>query len=198
MNFCTDVDLLHWEPNLFRDASFASQTLLAGTGDLAGTTFTIDAGSLTAAHVAARHVIVLSGGTAGSFPVVSVDGATQLTISVLYNALFPLSGSPVPSPVGTAVDLAFVVRTFSPQAMVVSEMLRNAAGLVPGTALAASATILNPQALRRPCARDAADGLHRARGRGGGAGGVRTAGGVVRADVSAVAGVGAGRNRRRF
>jgi len=27
MTFCKDVDLLHWEPNLFRDAAFASQAL---------------------------------------------------------------------------------------------------------------------------------------------------------------------------
>ena len=36
MTFCTDTDLLPWEPNLLREASFASQTLLTGTGDLAG------------------------------------------------------------------------------------------------------------------------------------------------------------------
>jgi len=38
--FCTDSALLAWEPNIFRDAPFASQTLLAGTGTLSGTTFT--------------------------------------------------------------------------------------------------------------------------------------------------------------
>ena len=41
-------------PNLLREATFASQTLLTGTGDLAGTSFTIDGpvgASLLAAHV---------------------------------------------------------------------------------------------------------------------------------------------------
>ena len=28
MTFCTDIDLLHWEPNILRDAAFASQTLI--------------------------------------------------------------------------------------------------------------------------------------------------------------------------
>jgi hypothetical protein len=151
MTYSTDLDLLHWEPNLFRDAAFASQTLLSGTGDLTGTTFALDAGSFAAAHVAANQVIVLSGGTSGSFPIVSVDSATELTLSVLYDALFPLSGDPAPSPVGTASDLAFVIRTFSPQASVVSEMLRQAAGIVLGTSDETSVTILNPAALRRPC-----------------------------------------------
>ena len=26
--YCTDVDLIQWEPNLLKDAAFASQTLL--------------------------------------------------------------------------------------------------------------------------------------------------------------------------
>ena len=37
--FCNDIDLLHWEPNIFRDAAFASQTLMSGSGSLAGTAF---------------------------------------------------------------------------------------------------------------------------------------------------------------
>lgn len=38
--------LLPWEPNLFRDAAFASQTLLAGIADLVGTSLTLATGSL--------------------------------------------------------------------------------------------------------------------------------------------------------
>src|SRR5688572_6984732 len=118
--FCTDTALLAWEPNLPRDAAFASQTLLAGTGDLAGTTFTMDsAGSFTAAHVEANQVIVLTGGTSGCYPIVSVNSATQLTISVLWDGLMPISGDPTPSPIGTTIDLAFVIRTFAPQRRVI-------------------------------------------------------------------------------
>lgn len=151
MSFCTDLDLLRWEPNIFRDAAFASQTLLAGTGDLAAATFTIAAGSFTEAHVASAQVIVLSGGTLGSYPILEVNSATQLTISVLYDALFPLSELAAPSPVGTATGLNFAIRTFSPQAQMVGEMLKQSAGIMPGTAEEESVAILNPQALRRSC-----------------------------------------------
>jgi hypothetical protein len=149
MTFCTDIDLLHWEPNVLKDAAFASQTLLSGTGNLAGTTFTLAAGSLTTSHVAANQCIVLSGGVAGTFPIISVDSATVLTLSVLYDGIFPATGSAVPSPVATATGLTFAIRTFWPQRRVVSELLLQAAGLDP-TADAA-ATIRNPSSLTRAC-----------------------------------------------
>jgi hypothetical protein len=149
--YCTDVDLLHWEPNLLKDAAFASQTLIAGTANLAGTTLTITSGSLSDAHVEANEVVVLSGSVAGSFPVVSVDSATVMTISVLYDKLFPFSDDDavIPSPVGTASGLSYVVRTFWPQRRIVSELLDRASGIDPESADAP--TVLNPQALKRAC-----------------------------------------------
>jgi hypothetical protein len=149
--FCNDLDLLHWEPNIFHDGAFASQTLLAGSASLSGTTLTIASGSFIAAHIEPNQVVVLSGALAGSFPIVSVDSATQLTISVLYDGLFPSSGSAVASPVGTATGVTFAIRTFWPQAEVISEILQQCAGIIPGDPRTAEATILNPQALRRPC-----------------------------------------------
>ena len=131
MIYCTDVDLLHWEPNIFRDAAFASQLQLSGNGDLSGTTFTLDTGSLTDAHVTAHQVIVLSGTVAGSYPIVSVDGAAQLTLSVMYDGLYPETGAGVAGPVGTAIDLGYVIRTFWPQRRVVSDLLTRAAGIGP-------------------------------------------------------------------
>ncbi len=150
MIYCTDIDLLHWEPNIFRDAIFASQLLLSGSGALAGTTLTISSGSLTAEHVKPDNVIVLAGALAGSFPIVSIDSATQLTLSVLYDGLFPDSGNPVASPVGTAAALDYAVRTFWPQRRVVSDLISRAAGIEPDDH--EPAVILNPAALRRPCA----------------------------------------------
>jgi hypothetical protein len=153
MTFCTDTDLLHWEPNLLREAAFASQTLLTGTGDLAGTSFTVDgpvgAPSLLAAHVTTDQVIVLTGGTSGSYPIVSVDSATQLTISVLYDGLFPVSGAGVASPIGTADNLSFAIRTFWPQRRVASDLLLAAAGLDP-TRDDLDEVVINPQTLRKP------------------------------------------------
>jgi hypothetical protein len=151
LTFCSDIDLLHWEPNILRDAAFASQTLISGTGDLAGSTFTIASGSFLAAHVAQDQVIVLTGATAGSYPIVSVDGATQLTLSVLYDGLFPTSGDPVASPPGTANGLSFAIRTFWPQRRIISELLVQAAGLDPSDP-DTELKIINPNALRRACA----------------------------------------------
>jgi hypothetical protein len=42
MTFATDIDLLHWEPNILKDAAAVAQTILTGTGALSGTTFTTD------------------------------------------------------------------------------------------------------------------------------------------------------------
>jgi hypothetical protein len=149
LTFCNDIDLLHWEPNIVRDAAFASQTLIGGTGDLTGSTFAISGASFTAAHVTPDQVIVLTGGTSGSYPIVSVNSATQLTLSVLYDGLFPVAGEPaIASPVGTASGLAYVVRTFWPQRRIVSELLMQAAGLDPADA-DVEQKILNAEALRR-------------------------------------------------
>ena len=79
MVYCTDVDLLHWEPNIFRDALFASQLLISGTGNLAGTSFTLASGSLTSAHVVPDEVMVLSGALAGSFPITRQAVVKHLT-----------------------------------------------------------------------------------------------------------------------
>jgi hypothetical protein len=147
--FCTDIDLLHWEPNICRDATFASQTLMVGTADLSGTTLSIASGSFIDAHIEPNQVVVLSGALAGSFPILSVDSATGLTISILYDGLF--SDEPAASPIASATGLTFAIRTFWPQRNVISEHLQQAAGLIPGDPLTENATILNPQALRYPC-----------------------------------------------
>jgi hypothetical protein len=151
MTFCTDIDLLHWEPNICRDAAFASQTLLSGAGDLVGTTFTVSGISFTTAHIAADQIIVLSGGTEGSYPILSVNSATQLTISALYDGLFPISGNPTATSPGSAAGLAFVIRTFWPQRRIVSELILAAAGLDPGDPTSAD-KIIKPASLKRACA----------------------------------------------
>jgi sulfur carrier protein ThiS len=145
MTFCTDIDLLHWEPNLLREASFASQTLLSGTGQLSGTSFTLDSGSFLTSHVEPGQVIVLSGPISGCFPIVSVESETELMLSVLYDQLGIGSDSPQPSPIATASNVSFVVRTFWPQRRVSSELLTQSAGVDD------PAKILNPHALRRAC-----------------------------------------------
>lgn len=147
MTFCTDTDLLHWEPSLLADAAFASQSRIAGTGSLSGSTFTISSGSFLSANVQPRDVIILSGAIAGCFPIASVDSATQLALSVLYDQLFA-NESPAPSPIGTATGLNYIIRTFWPQRKIVSDLLLHTAQIDPEDS---SLTIVNPDALRRPC-----------------------------------------------
>jgi hypothetical protein len=151
MIFCNDVDLLYWEPDVMKEAAFASQTLDVGSGDVAGNLLTVTSGpSLTDQKVAAGQVIVFSGAMAGSFPITGVSGPFSLRFSALYDELFPDSGSPPDSVgVGSVSGVDFVVRTFWAQRKVVSDFLSQAVGIVPGTAQAQTASVLNPRALRR-------------------------------------------------
>jgi hypothetical protein len=146
--YATDLDLLHWEPNLLRDAAFASQTLISGTGNLAGTSFTISSGSFTDAKAQIDQLVKLGPPFDGTYPIVAVNGATEITLSVMYDGLFPESGDRVPGPVGSASAVTYAIRTFYPQRAIVSELILQAAGLKPDQSLA----VLNPLALRRPCA----------------------------------------------
>lgn len=146
--FCTDTDLLHWEPALLRSATFVSQTLMSGSGDLSGTTFTLaspGAPGFTSSHIEANQAIVLDGTINGCFPIVSVDSAAQLTLSVLYDQLF--DDNPEASPIASATGVPFTIRTFWPQRRVISEMLVQAIGLEPDE----TNQITNADALRRPC-----------------------------------------------
>jgi hypothetical protein len=152
MMFCRDVDLLFWEPRVAIDAAFASQTLAGGTGDLDGALLSTTGGpSFIDQQVAPGQLIALSGSAAGCFAVTAVM-AHALAISSVYDELFPESGSP-PTAVGplTASGATYAVRTFWAQRQVVSDLLLQSVGIVPGTAAALTASVLNPQALRRAC-----------------------------------------------
>jgi hypothetical protein len=152
MIYCNDVDLLRWEPQLFRDAAMASQVLLSGSGDLNGTAFTIASGSFSDSAVRAGDVITLEAPIAASLAVVAVVSDTELTVSVLQGDLFPSDGSAVtPVGAGLATGVGFSVRTFMPQARIVSQMLRQAVGVeLPGN-FDPPPAILTPEAMTRPC-----------------------------------------------
>lgn len=144
--FATDIDLLHWEPNLLKDAEFASHTLLETTGDLSETTLTLLSGSLVDAQVEAGQAVFIGGAINGSFPIVTVDSATQLTLSVLYDKLY--EAPPTPGRAGPdATGVSVVVRTFWPQRQVVSELILHAAGLSAGE----FEKVINPSSLKRAC-----------------------------------------------
>jgi len=144
MTLITDIDLLHWEPNIMIDASAAAQPLLNGSGSLDRTVFTIASGSLIDAHVSAGHVIVLSGTIAGSFPVVSVTNATTLVLSTLYDDLESAQSA---APPGSGSGLNFAIRTFWPQRRTMTDLVLQAARIKSADVT----KILNPDVLRRPC-----------------------------------------------
>jgi hypothetical protein len=150
--FCTDLDLLHWEPNILRDAAFASQTLISGTGDLDGTDFSIASGSFDDAKVQRDQVIVIGEPVNGCFPITAIKTATSLSVSVLYDELID-EEEDTRTPAGTtsAAGVPFVVRTFWPQRMVVSELLAQAAGAGRSRDGETPAQILDPTSLRRTC-----------------------------------------------
>jgi hypothetical protein len=144
MYLCTDTDLLAFEPWLFRDAAFASQLLSSGTGNLAATSFSRAGGSFVDDHVSADCVITLLGEVIGCYPIVSVVGDTALVISTLHEGLFPESGQPVPSPVGSGNNLSFAVRTFAPQRLIASQVILGAAGVDDDPNVAAETLLVTP------------------------------------------------------
>jgi hypothetical protein len=146
MTFCTDLDLLHWEPTLFKDASFVSQTLLSTTADLDGTILTLPDGLVGSADEIEGEVVYIGGSVDGCFPIASIDSATQLTISVLYDKLF--DETPQPRRVaGGASGVVATIRTFWPQRKIVSDLML---GLLD-VPIDKPQRVLNPVALRRAC-----------------------------------------------
>lgn len=143
--FCTDTDLLRWEPHIASEASFSAQTLLTTTGSVSGTTLTIASGSLTTNRIRAGFVACLSGSIYGGFPIVSIDSSTTCTLSAVYDGLDETPAIPVMPK--TATDLDVVIRSFFPQRKIVSDLLSRMAGVEPNS----DAILLNVEEFRKPC-----------------------------------------------
>lgn len=146
-SFATDIDLLHWEPRLMQDAAAVAQTLLAGTADLSGSVLTLTSGSLTDAPITTEHVVTLGDPVAGSFPIVSINSSTVLSLSVLHDQLYPAEGAGEPWAPFSGSGIGYSIRTFWPQRAIVSELLLQAARVKRQNV----ASILNPEVLKRPC-----------------------------------------------
>jgi len=149
--FCNDVDLLKWEPVLFRDLALVSQTLCQGSdGITSGTTFTSAGASFVNSGVAAGHVIYLrdSGNTIdGCYEIVSVDSATQLTLSVVRQVT---DDTALAVPAGSS--LSYSITTFDPQSEEVSYSLLQYFGIGESGAEGVTVDdILNSRSLRQAC-----------------------------------------------
>ena len=128
--FSNDSDILKYEATLFVDLHFPWQVLCEGSdGVLDGTDFSSVSADFVSAGVSAGGVIYLrvSGGVEGCYEIVSVDSATELTVSVLRtdndaDAVSPGSGS----------SITYRVSTFAPQATEVMFALTGYFGIGPG------------------------------------------------------------------
>lgn len=131
VNFLNDVDILKYEPILFGELHLPGQVLASGSnGSLSGTTFTASGADFVSAQVLAGGVIYLqtTDGTVDSgYEIVSVDSATQLTISVVRA---DSSDSAVGPPAATGIS--YRVSTFEPQASEAAFQLTEYFGIGPG------------------------------------------------------------------
>lgn len=131
VTFSNDVDILKYEPILLGELHLPNQILTADTdGTLSGTTFTANSADFVSAQVSSGGVIYLqsaNGALDGAYEIVSVDSATQLTISVVRaDSDDQLIAPPA------AADISYRISTFRPQASEVAFQLTEYFGIKPG------------------------------------------------------------------
>jgi len=150
ISFSCDSDILKYEPVLFGELHLPGQVLTIGTGGtLIGTIFSDAAADFVSSQISNGGVIYLKsvdGVLDGIYEIVSVDSATQLTVSVIRadfdeNAIAP--------PAGT--NVSYRISTFAPQASEVAFDLTEYFGVKPGnpTSDIDADDVLDTQALRR-------------------------------------------------
>jgi len=144
--FITDRDLLILEPNLFRDVGWAGQRLVAGIGDVAGSTLTLTSYDvdLEDGAIDEGHVVTVG---AVAYEVVARLSATTATISRLrvsdqdpVQAPAPVTGGPIE------------IHTFAPQIAMVHAQVLRLLGIEPDETdpdAIGETDITNPAALKR-------------------------------------------------
>ena len=148
--FSNDVDVLKWEPVLFGELHLPSQVLAGGTGaTINGPTLTAVGADFVGAGIGAGGVICLrsaDGTLDGAYEIVSVDSATELTVSVVRADTADPTITPPPGS-----DITYRVSTFAPQATEVAFELTQCFGIQPGdpTSEIVIENILDTEGLRR-------------------------------------------------
>jgi hypothetical protein len=132
VSFSTDADISKYEPMLFGELHLPWQVLAAGSvGVLSGTSFAAEGADFVGAKVSAGGVIHLrsaDGTLDGAYEIVSVDSATELTVSVLRP---DAADEAIAPPAGT--DISYRVSTFAPQAGEAGFRLTEYFGFGPAT-----------------------------------------------------------------
>lgn len=131
VSFSHDADILKYEPVLFGELHLPWQVLATGTGGtLSGTTFTAGGADFVSAQVSAGGVVYLrsaDGSLDGAYEIISVDSATQLSVSVIR----PDSEAAAVAP-PQADDISYRSSTFGPQANEAAIQLTEYFGISPG------------------------------------------------------------------
>ena len=150
VQFSSDIDILKYEPVLLGELHLSSQVLAQGTGAaLSGTTLTDGAGDFVGAGVEAGGVVHLKsadGALDGAYEIVSVNSATELTVSVLRA---DVADSPIAP--AQASDVSFRISTFAAQAGEAAFQLTEYFGIQPGhpTSEITTENIVDMEGLRR-------------------------------------------------
>jgi hypothetical protein len=131
VSFSNDADILKYEPILFGELHLPWQVLAAGIGGtLIGTTFTATGADFVSAHISTGGAIYLQSADGlldGAYEIVSVDSATQLSISVVRSDSEAATVAPP-----AASDITYRISTFTPQANEVGYQLTEYFGISPG------------------------------------------------------------------
>jgi hypothetical protein len=144
--FITDRDLLLIEPGLTRDVGWAGSRLLAGIGDVAGTTLTLTSQDLDfdEANVDEGHIVSVG---SVAYEVIERLTSTTATISRLRVAI----EDPVQAP-SPGSDLPVEVFSFAPQISMIHAQVLRLLGIDPDDPAEDEPTeedITNPGALKR-------------------------------------------------
>jgi len=150
IGFSNDADILKYEPMLFGELHLPWQVLAAATdGTLSGTTFSAAGADFVIAQVLAGGVVYMRSGDGsldGVYEIVSVDSATELTVSVIRS---DSDDDPISPPASD--DISYRISTFGPQASEAAFQLTEYFGIRPGNPASDIdvENVLDTQALRR-------------------------------------------------
>jgi hypothetical protein len=153
IKFSNDTDILKYEPVLFGELHLPWQVLCDGSdGVLSGTTFTADGADFIASKVSPGGVVYFRDSELiidGAYEIVSVDSATQLTVSVLRSDSHEQAVEPP-----QADELYYRISTFEPQTCEAMYSLTEYFDVRPGSPASdiEAEDILDKEVLRRASA----------------------------------------------